>query len=60
MKIPGLDDALAKLDVFEDTMIPLLERIADNTDAMAANLVRMVELAESQQEWNDRNDGGYR
>lgn len=34
MKIPGLDDALKRLDIFEDEMIPLLHRIADGVDEL--------------------------
>lgn len=39
MKIPGLDDALSKLDTLNEEMIPLLHRIAEGVDA----LVRLEE-----------------
>lgn len=34
MKIPGLEDALKRLDRMQDDMIPLLQRIADGVDEL--------------------------
>lgn len=43
MIIPGLDKALKSLDVMQNEMIPLLRRLAENTD-------RLVALAEEAKE----------
>jgi len=48
VKIPGLDDALSRLDRLQNDMIPLLERIATGLDSL-------VYFAERQNEWNERN-----
>ncbi len=46
MKIPGLDDAMSRLDNFQRDMIPLLQQIADNTPTMTAALNETKEMIE--------------
>lgn len=44
MRIPGLDDAMDRLDKFQQDMIPLLEKIADNTTIMTEKIEHLVEV----------------
>lgn len=46
MHIPGLKDALSRLDVVDNEMLPLLRRMADSLDRVTVALDRLVELVE--------------